>query len=306
MIKNDDRSVSPSPSGQGPGVGPRDKRALQRTGPTPARPLEGRDVPFNLALLALIVAIAVLSLLWTPWDVAAIDVAGRLQPGSLAHPLGTDQLGRDMLSMLMAGARPSLGVATLALAIGLLGGVPLGLVAAVRSGWVDEAVARGGDVLLAFPALMLAMLVIAVMGPGASHGGLAIGLFNIPIFIRVTRASARAIWTRDFILAARLAGKGPARISRDHILPNIAGPLITQAAIQLSLGVLAEAALSFLGLGAQPPAPSWGRMVADAQTLIGVAPRLVLLPGLAIVTTVLAINLAGDAIRSRFAPEAGL
>jgi peptide/nickel transport system permease protein len=238
--------------------------------------------------------------------VAAIDVAGRLQPGSLAHPLGTDQVGRDILSMLMAGARPSLGVAALALVIGLLGGVPLGLVAAARPGWIDEIIARGGDILFAFPALMLAMLVIAVMGPGASHAALAIGLFNIPIFIRVTRASARAIWTRDFILAARLAGKGPARISRDHILPNIVGPLITQAAIQLSLGVLAEAALSFLGLGAQPPAPSWGRMVADAQTLIGIAPRLVLLPGLAIVVTVLAINLAGDAIRSRFAPETGL
>ena len=257
-------------------------------------------------LLGLILGLALLSLLWTPWNVAAIDIAHRLQSASATHWLGTDQLGRDVLSMMMAGARPSLGVATLALAIGVAGGVPLGLLAAARPGWVDELVARGSDVLMSFPAILLALLVIAVLGPGASHAALAIGLFNIPVFTRVTRASARGVWTRDFILAARLAGKGRALISVEHILPNIAGPLITQASLQLSLGVLAEAGLSFLGLGAQPPAPSWGRMVADAQTLIGVAPRLVLLPGLAIVVTVIAITLTGEALRDRFAPETGL
>lgn len=257
-------------------------------------------------LFGLVVTIALASLVWTPWDVAAIDVAGRLQPISAAHWLGTDQLGRDMLSMLMAGARPSLGVAVLALLIGLAGGVPLGLLAAARPGWVDELVARCTDILFAFPAILLALLVIAVLGPGASHAALAIGLFNIPVFARVTRASARGIWTRDFILAARLAGKGRLRISLEHVLPNISGPLITQASLQLSLGVLAEAGLSFLGLGAQPPAASWGRMVADAQTLIGIAPALVLLPGLAIVVTVVAINVTGEALRDRFAPETGL
>ena len=257
-------------------------------------------------LLGLIVAMALLSFVWTPWSVAAIDVAHRLQPDSTAHLLGTDQLGRDLLSMLMAGARPSLGVAALALLIGLAGGVPLGLLAAARPGWLDELVTRASDILFAFPAILLALLVIAVLGPGAAHAALAIGLFNIPVFARVTRASARGVWTRDFILAARLAGKGPALISFEHVLPNIAGPLITQASLQLSLGVLAEAALSFLGLGAQPPAASWGRMVADAQTLIGIAPGLVLLPGLAIVLTVIAINLTGEALRDRVAPETGL
>ena len=257
-------------------------------------------------LLSLIVAAALLSIVWTPWNIAAIDVAGRLQPMSAAHWLGTDQLGRDLLSMLMAGARPSLGVAALALGIGLAGGVPLGLLAAARPGWIDELVARCTDILFAFPAILLALLVIAVLGPGAGHAALAIGLFNIPVFARVTRASARGIWTRDFILAARLAGKGRLLISLEHVLPNISGPLITQASLQLSLGVLAEAGLSFLGLGAQPPAASWGRMVADAQTLIGVAPGLVLLPGLAIVVTVFAINLAGEALRDRIAPETGL
>ena len=257
-------------------------------------------------LLGLIVGVALLSLAWTPWNVAAIDVARRLQPASVTHWLGTDQLGRDLLSMLMAGARPSLGVAALALLIGLAGGVPLGLLAAARPGWLDELVTRASDILFAFPAILLALLVIAVLGPGAAHAALAIGLFNIPVFARVTRASARGVWTRDFILAARLAGKGPALISFEHVLPNIAGPLITQASLQLSLGVLAEAALSFLGLGAQPPAASWGRMVADAQTLIGIAPGLVLLPGLAIVLTVIAINLTGEALRDRVAPETGL
>ena len=257
-------------------------------------------------LLGLILAMALLSLVWTPFDVAVIDVAHRLQPASATHWLGTDQLGRDMLSMLMAGARPSLGVAVLALAIGLAGGVPLGLLAAARPGRIDELVSRCTDILFAFPAILLALLMIAVLGPGANHAAFAIGLFNIPIFVRVTRASARGIWTRDFILAARLAGKGRLLISLEHVLPNISGPLITQASLQLSLGVLAEAALSFLGLGAQPPAASWGRMVADAQTLIGVAPALVLLPGLAIVATVFAINLAGEALRGRVAPETGL
>jgi len=257
-------------------------------------------------LLGLIVGVALLSLAWTPWNVAAIDVAHRFQPPSATHWLGTDQLGRDLLSMLMAGAGPSLGVAALALAIGVAGGVPLGLLAAARPGWTDEFVTRGADILLAFPAILLALLVIAILGPGASHAALAIGLFNIPVFARVTRASARGVWTRDFILAARLAGKGRALISIEHVLPNIAGPLIVQASLQLSLGVLAEAGLSFLGLGTQPPAASWGRMVADAQTLIGVAPRLVLLPGLAIVAAVFAINLAGEALRGRIAPETGL
>jgi peptide/nickel transport system permease protein len=259
----------------------------------------------RLFAFPVIVAIALIGCVWTP-DGTAIDIAARLQPASAAHLLGTDQLGRDLLSMLMAGAGPSLGVAALALLIGGAGGVPLGLFAAARPGWIDALIARASDVMFAFPPLVLAMLVIAVLGPGATHAALAIGLFNIPVFARVTRAAATRIWGLDFILAARLAGKGGARISAEHILPNIAGALVTQAAIQLSLGLLAEAGLSFLGLGAQPPAVSWGRMVADAQTLAAVSPRLVLLPGLAIVVTVMAITAAGEALRGWIAPERGL
>ena len=252
-------------------------------------------------LLGLIVGMALLSLAWTPYDVAALDVAHRLAPPSPTHLLGTDQLGRDMLSMLMAGARAPLGVALLGTLIGLSVGVPLGLAAAAWGGVVDEVVARVADVLFAFPALVLALVIVAVWGAGADRAGLAIGLFNIPVFTRVARASGRAIWSREFILAARLAGKAPMRIAVEHVLPNIAGVLMVQASVQLSLGLVAEAGLSFLGLGAQPPVPSWGRMLADAQTLIGVAPRLVVLPGLAIVLTVLAINLVGDGLRTRLA-----
>jgi peptide/nickel transport system permease protein len=252
----------------------------------------------GLAIVILVGAMALLSFVWTPYDVGAFDIAHRLAAGSTAHPLGTDQYGRDLVSMLMAGARPSLGVALLAVAIGLVGGVPLGLVAAARPGWLDETIARMADILFAFPALVLALLIVAVAGPGATHAAIAIGLFNIPVFTRLTRAAARSIWARDFTLAARLAGKGAARVSIEHILPNIAGPLLVQAAVQLSLGLIAEAGLSFLGLGAQPPYASWGRMLADGQTLIAVAPRLVLLPGLFILLTVLGINLAGDALRA--------
>jgi peptide/nickel transport system permease protein len=260
---------------------------------------------WGLVALTAVAAVALLAILWTPYDVAAIDVAARLQGGSWAHPLGTDQLGRDLLSMLMAGAGPSLGTAALAAAIGLIIGVPLGLLAAAGSEWVEELVARACDVLFAFPAIVLALLVIAVLGPGSVNAALAIGLFNVPVFARVTLAVARGLWPRDFVLSARLAGASRASISLRHILPNAASAIIVQGAVQVSLGLLAEAGLSYLGLGAQPPAASWGRMVADGQTLIGEAPRLVLLPGLAIVLTVLAINRAGEELRDLVAQGRG-
>lgn len=250
-------------------------------------------------LLGLAVAAALLSAVWTPWDVAALDIAHRLAPVSAAHPLGTDQLGRDLLSMLIAGAGPSLLTAAAAVAIGLVLGVPIGLFAAARPGWRDEVAMRASDIAFAFPALLLALLIVAIAGPGAGRAALAIGIFAIPIFARVTRGAARAIWARDFILAARLAGRGRTSITIAHVLPNIVGQISVQATVQLGLGLIAEAGLSYLGLGVQPPGVSWGRMLADGQTLIAVAPRLVLLPGLAIVGTVLGITLLGDALRAR-------
>ncbi|MHA6344735.1 ABC transporter permease [Roseivivax sp. CAU 1761] len=255
-------------------------------------------------LAALFAGAALLSLVWTPGDVTAVEIAARLRPPSAAHLLGTDQFGRDILAMLMVGARTSLAVALIAVGIGLAAGVPLGLAAAARSGgWLDELIMRGNDLVFAFPSLVIAILITAVAGPGAVNAILAIGIFNIPVFARLTRGGALALWQRDFVAAARLAGKGRVRISAEHILPNLANLLIVQATIQFSLGILAEAGLSYVGLGAQPPVPSWGRMLAEAQTLVALAPHVALMPGLAIVAAVLGLNLLGDGLRDALDPR---
>jgi peptide/nickel transport system permease protein len=162
---------------------------------------------------------------------------------------------------------------------------------------------RGNDLVFAFPSLVIAILITAIFGPSAINAIIAIGIFNIPVFARVARGAALTIWTREFILAARVAGKSSARISAEHILPNIANLLIVQGTIQFSLGILAEAGLSYVGLGAQPPTPSWGRMLADAQTFFYGNPSLAILPGLAIVMTVLGLNLMGDGLRDALDPR---
>ena len=274
--------------------------------PAPIQPAPFRPAAMRIgALLAgLCVLAALLSFVWTPHPVEGIDISARLQPPGGAHPLGTDQFGRDILSMLMVGARTSLAVALIAVGIGMAAGVPLGLLAAARRGSiVDAVVMRLNDLVFAFPSLVIAILVTAILGPSATNAILAIGIFNIPVFARVTRGAALSLWTLDFVRAARLAGKGAARISVEHILPNIAALLIVQGTIQFSLGILAEAGLSYVGLGAQPPVPSWGRMLADAQTLIALAPHVALMPGLAIVLTVLGLNLLGDGLRDRLDPR---
>lgn len=252
-------------------------------------------------IVALLGGLALLALVWTPHDPAALDIAHRLARPSASHPLGTDQLGRDLLSMLMAGGLPAFLTATLAVAIGAGVGVPLGLAAAALGGWIDEAVMRLADILFAFPAVLMAMLIVAVWGPGPGKAALAIGLFTIPVFARVARGGARSLWPRDYVAAARLAGKGRLGISVEHILPNIAGQLLVQATIQFAIGLVAESALSYLGLGAQPPVPSWGRMLADGQTLIAIAPGLVILPGLALLLAVTGVNLIGAGLARRIA-----
>lgn len=255
------------------------------------------------ALTGLFVAAVLLSLVWTPYPVADLDMAGRLRAPSAAHWFGTDHFGRDVLSMILVGARNSLAVAVVAAGVGLLVGVPLGLLAAAKGGLTDELVMRSNDLIFAFPSLLLAIMITAVAGPGAINAVIAIGVFNIPVFARVARGAALSLWTRDYVLAARVAGKGKGLISLQHILPNIANLLIVQGAIQFSMGVLAEAALSYVGLGAQPPTPSWGRMLNEAQTLIGFAPWLAIFPGVAIVLSVLGLNLLGDGLRDLFDPK---
>ncbi|NNU78858.1 ABC transporter permease [Halovulum dunhuangense] len=255
-------------------------------------------------ITAAFVAAALLSFVWTPFAVDGVDIANRMRPPGGAHLLGTDHFGRDMLSMLMVGARVSIAVALVAVGIGMGLGVPLGLAAAAaRGSWLDEAIMRGNDLIFAFPALVIAILITAVLGPSAVNAIIAIGIFNIPVFARVTRGAALSLWTREFILAARVAGKGRARISLEHVLPNIASLLIVQCTIQFSLGILAEAALSYVGLGAQPPTPSWGRMLAESQTMIALAPHMALFPGLSIVLMVLGLNLMGDGLRDHLDPR---
>jgi len=255
------------------------------------------------ALTALFLFAAGVSLIWTPYDVAAIDAGARLAPPSLGHPMGTNHLGRDILSMIMIGARTSIAVALFAVGLGLAIGVPLGLAASAFGGFIDETIMRANDLIFAFPALILAILITAVFGPSAVNAIIAIGIFNIPVFARLTRGAALPVWKRGYILSARTAGKTRARISAEHILPNILHILIVQGTVQFSLGVLAESGLAYVGLGAQPPTPSWGRMLAESQTMISFAPWLALFPGLAIFFFVLGLNLFGDGLRQRLDPR---
>jgi peptide/nickel transport system permease protein len=270
----------------------------------PARALANRSFIIGLVITASIVLMALVSFVWTPFDVTKLVVADRMQPPSATHLFGTDQFGRDVLSMIMVGARNSIAVALVAVGIGMGIGVPLGCYAAARGGFVDEAVMRFNDLVFAFPALLSAIMITAIFGPGAVNAIIAIGIFNIPVFARVARAGALAIWPREFILAARACGKNRLQITLEHILPNIAAMLLVQATIQFALGILAEAGLSYLGLGAQPPMPSWGRMLFDAQTRMIVAPYLALFPGFAIIITVLGLNLLGDGASDVLDPKA--
>jgi peptide/nickel transport system permease protein len=258
----------------------------------------------GLVLTAIFIAAALLSFVWTPYPFAEQDIPNKLKGFSAAHWFGTDQYGRDVFSMIIVGARTSIAVALIAVTVGIGIGTPLGLFAAAQRGTLlDEVVMRANDLVFAFPALLIAVLITAVFGPGEVNAIIAIGIFNIPVFARLSRAAALTLWNREFIMAARVAGKGSARISVEHILPNIANTLIVQATIQFALGILAEAALAYVGLGAQPPTPSWGKMLADAQTLITLAPHLALVPGLAIVLMVLGVNLLGDGLRDVLDPR---
>lgn len=254
-------------------------------------------------ITALFVVVAVVTLFWTPYSWIDIDIARKLAPPSLAHPFGTDHFGRDVLSMLMKGSHNSIVVALVAVGIGVGLGVPIGLLAANRRGWIDEIVMRAADFTFAFPALLSAVMITALAGPGAVNSIIAIGIFNIPVFARLTRGAALVILTRDYIAAARLAGRRGLHIAVAHVLPNIASVLIVQITIQFALAILAEAGLSYLGLGTQPPNPSWGKMLNEAQTMIYIAPHLVIFPGITIALSVLGLNLLGDGLRDALDPR---
>ena len=262
-----------------------------------ARLLSSRSFLIGAAITLVIAAMALISFVWTPYDVTKLAIANRLKPPSPDYLFGTDHFGRDIFSMIMVGSRNSIAVALVAVGIGMAIGVPLGAWAAAKRGIADDILMRTNDLIFAFPSILSAVMITAIFGPGAINAIIAIGIFNIPVFARLTRGAALSLWTREFVLAARVSGKGAARISLEHILPNIANLLIVQGTIQFSLGILAEAALSYVGLGAQPPMPSWGRMLFEAQTMMAIAPHMAIFPGLAIILTVLGLNLMGDGLR---------
>ena len=267
------------------------------------RALHHRSFAIGGVLVVLLLATAALSLLWTPHAATEIDVPNKLLLPNASHWLGTDSLGRDIVSLLIVGSRNAIAVGLIAVGIGLGVGVAAGLLAAARRGWVDELLMRAADFTFAFPALLTAIMLTAIHGPGLVTSVVAIGIFNIPVFARITRAAALGVWARDYVLASRACGKGAWHITIAHVLPNIASVLIVQATIQFAVAILAEAALSYLGLGTQPPQPSWGRMLNEAQTMIFQAPQLAIYPGLAIALSVLGLNLMGDGLRDLLDPK---
>jgi peptide/nickel transport system permease protein len=261
------------------------------------------SLPLGAALVALLIGAAALSLVWTPYPTGVIDIPHKLAEPSAAHWLGSDPLGRDVLSLILAGARVSILVGVIAVGVGLVFGVALGLIAATTKGLAESAIMKTSDFAFAFPALLSAILLTSTYGPGIVNTIIAIGISNVPIFARLTRAAANGGLASEYVLAARAAGRGPFAIAFHHVLPNIAPALIVQATIQFAIAILAEAALSYLGLGAQPPQASWGRMLAEAQNWTYLAPRLAVFPGVAVALSVFGLNLLGDGLRDALDPK---
>jgi len=262
-----------------------------------------RSFAIGAVLTLLLVVAALLSLVWAPHSPYEIDMAAKLQAPDAQHWFGTDAYGRDVASQLLVGAQASIVVGVVAVSIGLVIGTAFGLLASAKRGWVEEIIMRVADFGFAFPAILSAIMLTAVFGAGMVNAMIAIGIYNIPTFARITRASANTVWAREFVLAARACGKNSFSITLEHVLPNISSVLIVQTTIRFAIAILAEAALSYLGLGTQPPRPSWGRMLSEAQTLMFQAPLLAVFPGIAIALAVLGLNLLGDGLRDLFDPR---
>jgi peptide/nickel transport system permease protein len=266
-----------------------------------------RRLPYTLliggGLVSLVIVLALLSVVWTPSDPNHVEVSQRFRGPDAVNLLGTDQLGRDELSRLLAGARNTLlvGIVTVLIALGL--GVPLGGLAAVFRGPAEEVTMRLSDVLLAFPALLLAMLFAAVFQPSTLTAMAAIGIALVPVFARVVRGAGLQVMQQDYVTVARTYGSSVSWIFVRHLLPNVSSVLIVQATIAFAIAILAEAALSYLGLGTAPPTPSWGRMLSDAQSALDQAPLLAVWPGLSIALSVLGFNLLGDGLRDALDPR---
>jgi peptide/nickel transport system permease protein len=256
-------------------------------------------------MLAAVVFAALFAEVLSPFDPLEMSPSHLLEPPSASHWLGTDEFGRDILSRVIWGARISLYVGGIAVSIALVAGVSLGLVSGYYGGLLDDVIARVLDVVFAFPSILLALGIVGALGPGLTNTMIAIGIIYTPVYARLTRGTTLSIRQREFVAAATVSGANDLRILRSHILPNVAAPLIVQTSLSLSLAILAEASLSFLGLGTQPPDPSWGTMVNTGQRLVELSPWPVVFPGLAIIVAVLGFNLLGDGIRDAFDPRVG-
>ncbi|TFD73497.1 ABC transporter permease [Cryobacterium gelidum] len=284
-----------------------DPRGPAATGPRRRPVTAGRNggatLWAGLVLVGLVVLAAVVSVWWTPFDPEGVFPDSILQPPGTAYLLGTDSFGRDVFSSILRGAQIALLVGTVAVGIAAGLGVPFGIVAGMNPGRLDQFMMRGNDISLAFPALLLAIIFGAIFGAGTITAMVALGIGTAPAFALIARSGTMQIMSREYVLAARAAGKSGLFIGVRHILPNISGMLIVQASVSFGIAVLAEAALSYLGLGTPPPTPSWGRMLQEAQGYLFVEPLLILWPGIAIAILVLGFNLLGDGLRDRFDPR---
>jgi len=264
-----------------------------------------RNINFTIGFLITLIILltALFSLGYTPYDPNRMNLSKRFQAPNPTHWLGTDQYGRDIFSRVMKGAVNSIIVGVVAVSIGISFGILLGSLAAFYKKWVDESIMRISDVLYGFPAILSAILITSILGPGVVNSMMAIGIFNIPIFARLTRVTSLSIWERDYVTSAKAIGRSDAGIIWRHILPNILSSLIVQGTVQFAIAILAEAGLSYLGLGTQPPHASWGRMLQEAQTFMGTSPWLAIFPGCAIALAVLGFNLLGDGLRDMLDPK---
>lgn len=255
------------------------------------------------AIVCLIIGMALLSFVWTPHNPTLVNAQDRLQPPSAEYWLGTDKFGRDVFSQILVGARTTLFVGFVAVGVAAVVGVPLGILAGMAPRWLGELLMRANDILLAFPALLLAIMFAAVYGASTFVAMVAIGIATIPSFARLIRSGTLQIMKTEYVMAARAAGRTPFAIGMRHVLPNVTSLITIQASVSFAIAVLAEAALSFLGFGTPPPTPSWGRMLQESQELLWSAPRMAVFPGVAIALAVLGFNLLGDGLRDRFDPK---
>ncbi|MCL6642943.1 MAG: ABC transporter permease, partial [Candidatus Bipolaricaulota bacterium] len=257
----------------------------------------------GLVMLAIGVLAAVFAPYLAPYDPVQMRLVDSRLPPSLAHPFGCDELGRDILSRVIYGFRISLTIGAISVGIGLAGGVVMGAAAGFFGGWVDLVVMRVVDIMLSFPAILLAIVVVVVLGPGLANAMVAIGVAQVPSYARLARATVLKWKSEQFVEAARALGASDVRIIARHILPNCVSPLIVESTLAVATSILSAASLGFLGLGAVPPTPEWGVMLSRGQTYMRIAPHITVFPGLAILVTVMAFNLVGDGLRDALDPR---